>query len=114
MSLSAVENLVAKLAGTDRFHTKKRFDLCLDLQVDDRELRQIKEDAVKQGFPVCSTSRAAGYWLGDEKDRAQLISEHWSRIYSHLGTIQALKGIPAEEQMTMTELFEKLGESKGE
>lgn len=108
MSQSPVENLVAKLAGTDRFHTKKRFELCMEMKVDDRELRQIKEDAVKAGYPICSTSRTAGYWLGDESDRAQLISEHKSRIWSQVRTIQALEGIPSENQMSLTELLERL------
>jgi hypothetical protein len=37
-----------------------------------------------------------------------LISEHISRVWSHVGTIQALKGMPMENQMTLAEVMERL------
>lgn len=108
MSQSPVENLVSKLQGTDKNHRKSRFSLCMEMNISDRELRQIKETAISHGEVICSSSGADGYWLGDDADRARLIGEHLSRVWSHVRTIQALKGVPLSGQMTLTELEGRL------
>ena len=111
MAQNSVENLVSKLRGTDREHRKKRFDLCMEMNIQDRELRRIKSDAIRQGYPVMSTSDGAGYWLSNNPaEIARTKAELKGRALDLLTTVQALDKIPLRDQISITDIDRLVGE----
>lgn len=111
MPRNSIENLIAKLQGTNRFNRKKQLELCMELNIQDRELRRIKADAVREGYPVMSTPDGRGYWLSnDPTEIEKMRSELKDRALDLLVTIQALDKIPLRDQLSISDIDRLVGE----
>lgn len=64
------------------------------------QLRKMVKELRKCGYPVCSSTRTGGYWLGDSTDVRRTINDLESRIRDMSDTVSRMKKmIPLDGQM---------------
>lgn len=68
--MNDIERLISHL-GRGRENAKKRWQLCEDMQMNDRQMRRVIELAQRDGYPVINFQDGAGYALA--KDDEELI-----------------------------------------
>lgn len=83
---------------------QSRFDIARTLKISERSVRNAICQLRKEGYKICASAHAGGYWIGSPEECRQTARELRSRAYDLLKTAKALEGVDPN-QITLDEVM---------